>query len=306
MNLKELLATESRILGDGSMYELLRRHPDIEFDDHIAHAGLIYNDEFARVLERVARSYIDVAVAQALPMFTTTSTWRANRERVANSAFAEQRVNEDNARFFIDLRDSYVDSGISISIGGNIGPYGDAYKPEEALDTEAAREFHAWQLERLAESGVDFLMASTLPNVNEAMGIALAMNDTGKPFVISFVVDRNGCVFDGTRLNDAIHRIEDRIAHDNAHFAINCVHPAVLQSALQINPEIGDRIVAFSGNTSARSADELDELEELDTVEPEVFARAHRELLQTWPIPIVGGCCGTSPAHIEALARLDR
>ena len=133
MNLVELLENESRILGDGSMYELLRRHPDIEFDPQIAHAGLIYNPDFAKVIEGVVRAYIDVAVAQRMPMTTTTSTWRANRERVAASAFADKPVNQDNARFYLDLRDVYAESGITIAIGGNIGPKGDAYKPEEAL-----------------------------------------------------------------------------------------------------------------------------------------------------------------------------
>ena len=64
MNLHELLKTGQLILADGSMYELLRRSPEVEFDEHIAHAGLIYDPQGAAVLERVMREYIDVAVAQ--------------------------------------------------------------------------------------------------------------------------------------------------------------------------------------------------------------------------------------------------
>ena len=110
MNLHELLQSSRLILADGSMYELLRRSPEVEFDAHIAHSGLIYNAAWAQVLERVLREYIDVAVAQQLPMLATTTTWRANRERIEASAFSERAVNRDNARFLRTIVDSYGDA----------------------------------------------------------------------------------------------------------------------------------------------------------------------------------------------------
>jgi homocysteine S-methyltransferase len=72
--------------------------------------------------------------------------------------------------------------------------------------------------------------------------------------------------------------------------------------ALQHNPGIGKRITAFAANTSARSVDELDGLEELDTEDPGVFALANHRLLEACDIRIVGGCCGTGPEHMEAIA----
>ena len=43
MNFHELLQSSRLILADGSMYELLRRSPEVEFDAYIAHSGLIYD-----------------------------------------------------------------------------------------------------------------------------------------------------------------------------------------------------------------------------------------------------------------------
>jgi len=301
MDLNSLLAGDSRILSDGSMYELLRRSPEVDFDPHIAHAGLIYDDASRAVLERVMRAYIEVGVSRQLPMALTTTTWRANRERVEASAFAGRPVNEDNARLLLQLRDEYCGPGQPILVGGVIGPKGDAYKPGEAPSTKKARHFHAWQIDALAASGVDFLQAATVPAMPEARGIAQAMARTGLPYIISFVVEKSGKLLDGHSITEAIDEI-DAILPGSSRFAINCVHPSVVLQALDQNPRIGNLIVAFAGNTSARSVDELDGLEELDTEDPGAFADAHRRLLEDYDVRIIGGCCGTSPAHMEAIA----
>jgi homocysteine S-methyltransferase len=116
------------------------------------------------------------------------------------------------------------------------------------------------------------------------------------------VIDRSGRVLDGTLLGDAIAEIDASLPEAGVRFAVNCVHPTVMLEALQHNPGIGKRIVLFAANTSARSVDELDGLEELDTEEPGIFAEANQRLLNNCDIRILGGCCGTSPAHMEAIA----
>jgi homocysteine S-methyltransferase len=303
MNFHELLQSSRLILANGSLYELLRRSPEVEFDAHIAHSGLIYNADWAQVLERVLREYIDVAVARQLPMLATTTTWRANRDRIEASAFSGRAVNRDNARFLRNIVDSYGDARAEILIGGNIGPQGDAYKPEEAPDTDTAIAFHRYQIDDLVGE-VDFLQAATLPALPEALGISQLMAQTGLPYIISFVIDKSGCLLDGTRLADAIHRIDDIVPLATPYYAVNCVHPSVLQQALDLSPEIAGRIIGFNGNTSARSVEELDGLEELDVEAPGSFARANKTLQQAHGIRVIGGCCGTSPAHIHAIADL--
>ena len=181
MSFETLLQTEKHILSQGSVYELLRRSPEIVFDEHIFHAGLIYDDHSAKVIEQAFRSYIDTAVASGLSIAIDTATWRANEERIRASAFSNHAVNEDNVQFLNDIRNSYTDSEISILIVGDIGPRGDAYKPEEALDINSAQSFHSYQIERLASCEIDFLQASTLPAISEAIGIALVMDRTGLP-----------------------------------------------------------------------------------------------------------------------------
>ncbi|MCP4391745.1 MAG: homocysteine S-methyltransferase family protein, partial [Gammaproteobacteria bacterium] len=256
------------------------------------------------VLERVYRSYIDTALTAAMPVVVGTATWRANEERVRASVFSDRTVNQDNVRFLQAIRDSYADAEISILIEGDIGPRGDAYQPREALDIDTARSFHAWQIEALASSQVDFLQASTLPALSEATGIALAMAETGLPYAVSFVVEKSGCLLDGTRLLDAIARIDDAVGDNSARYSINCVHPTILLQALDNNPGIADRIISFCGNTSDLSTAELDGMEELQTQAPEKFALANKQLLQAHDIRIIGGCCGSGPEHIREIAAI--
>ena len=302
MSLESVLQTEEHILSQGSVFLLLKHSPEVVFDDYIFHAGLIYDERAAEVLAQVYRSYIDIAVAAGLPMAVSTATWRANKDRIKASAFADRAVNEDNARFMDDLRNSYTDSGIPILVKGDIGPRGDAYKPEEALDVKSARDFHSYQVERLASQNIDCLTASTLPAVSEATGIALAMAGTGKPYALSFVVGRDGRVLDGTMLGDAMKQIDDTVGDDSARYAVNCVHPSVLHLALDQNPEAEGRILSFSGNTSDLNPEELDALETLETQEPRSFALVNQKLLKAHHIPILGACCGSGPEHIKEMA----
>ncbi|MBK7448330.1 MAG: homocysteine S-methyltransferase family protein [Anaerolineales bacterium] len=96
------------------------------------------------------------------------------------------QINRDNVHFLSDLRAGY-DPSMSIFIGGLIGTWGDAYKPEQALSKLEAEQFHAKQLSELAEADVDFLYASPLPALTEAQGIAAAMSRLGLPYMLSLL-----------------------------------------------------------------------------------------------------------------------
>jgi hypothetical protein len=74
MSFESLLHGEKHILSQGSVYELLRRSPEVEFDEHIFHAGLIYDPRYAAVLERVYRSYIDTALTAGMSVVVGTAT----------------------------------------------------------------------------------------------------------------------------------------------------------------------------------------------------------------------------------------
>jgi homocysteine S-methyltransferase len=240
-------------------------------------------------------------------MCILTDTWRTNQERIDHSRFRSHKVNQDNARFLAKIRQSYASTANPIFIGGQVGPRGDAYKPEEALSSAYAERFHTPQVEALAESGVDFLLAATLPALSEAQGIALAMEKQGIPYILSFVIRKDGTILDGNSLARAITLIDDATQKPPTGYAINCVHPTIFKAGMQAlnkeNPQLSKRILYYQANTSARDPKELDGMDALETEKPEILAGLLLDSYQQFHTPFIGGCCGTDTSHIECLAR---
>lgn len=299
--LDELLREAPLLLTEGSVYERLRRHPHMPFDRELAHASLVYDRAARENLEATHREYLDIARRRRVPMLALTDTWRASAERVARSRFRGLPVNADNAAFLLEVRDAARAEGAEVLVGGNLGPRGDAYRPEEAPQAELAETLARPQVEELASARVDFLQASTLPSAREALGVARAMARTSAPYLLSFVVRRTGRLLDGTPLAEAIAAIDDGVTRPPTAYLVNCVHPSVLLDALE-ERSVGERLAGLQANTSRLSPEELDGREELDTDEPASFGRAMAALGRRFGLRVLGGCCGTDARHIEAIA----
>lgn len=298
----EVLASAPLLLTEGSIYERLRRDPSIRFDPELAHAALIYDDAARATLEEIHRAYIDIGIRHRLPFAALTDTWRASATRIARSSWQGRDVNGDNVRFLDGIRRT-LSPREPLFIGGLTGCHGDAYRPEEALQSGEAERFHAPQVDALAAAGVDFLLAATLPALSEALGIAKAMSATAVPYLISFVILESGTLLDGTPWNDAIATIDNGTSRPPLGYAVNCVHPARLLPALEtLRPAERDRVVALQGNTSRLAPWELDGRAELDGEAAGPFAEATARACAAAKIAMVGGCCGTDPSHIEAIA----
>ena len=79
MRVEAFLKTTSFALAEASVYERLRRHREIRFDPHLAHATLIYDAAAASILERVHREYFDIAQRHDLAMFAATDGRNCDR-----------------------------------------------------------------------------------------------------------------------------------------------------------------------------------------------------------------------------------
>ncbi|MGK2859357.1 MAG: homocysteine S-methyltransferase family protein, partial [Thermoanaerobaculia bacterium] len=189
MTLAQALARHATILAEGSVYELLRRDPRVSFDPDIAHAGLVYDELLSTLLAGVHREYLRIANDAGLPAIAFADTWRASEERVARSRFAGCDVNGDNVRF---IRELAKEAGGEVIVAAYTGPRGDGYRPDEAPGREEAMKIHAAQIEALAMSGVDLIIAATLPSLQEARGIASLLARSGVEWMLSFVVRRDG------------------------------------------------------------------------------------------------------------------
>lgn len=304
--LESLIGKSEFVITEGAILERIKREFKIKIDQNILHASLVYVPEGQRALTKIYTEYLDAAKKADLPIMITTPTWRANKERLQQSGFSNRNVNADCFRFLENIRNQYGEYKSKIYIGGLIGCRGDAYNPGEALTKEAAYAFHLYQAKFLAEAGVDFLIAQTLPATSEAIGLARAMAETGKEYIISFVIQPNGTLLDGVLLNDAIHAIDSFVDPKPLVYMVNCIHPTVLQDALRCSGNatqlVRRRLVGIQANTSRLKPDELDKSRQLITEDPEVFARSMFALREEnkW-LRIFGGCCGTDCRHIEKI-----
>jgi homocysteine S-methyltransferase len=304
MSFDEFIKTAGFALSEGSIYERLRRHPSVEFDPYIFHASLIYDEKAKQILAGVHREYMDVAQKYKIPTLITADTWRASQERIDSSKFKSRRVNQDNIQFMKELRDEYGKSPQPIFVVGQIGPRGDAYKPEEALSQIEAESFHRFQLEALAESDVDLLFAATLPAFSEALGIASVMSRLGLPYMLSFVIRPEGTLLDGTPLDKAMDMIDNSVPNPPTGYAVNCVHPKVFSGGMSaLDKPHRNRIYSFQANTANLRPEELNEAKELITEEPDILADLILDAHHEFHTLFMGGCCGTDTRHIEQLAQ---
>jgi homocysteine S-methyltransferase len=299
------------ILGEGAVIERLRRSGDMELDPFLVNSAFIYEDAQRAALERICRQYLDIGREFDLPLLISTPTWRASRERIEAAGYAGTDVNGDNVRFFEALRASYGVYSEKIVICGLMSCRGDAYSPAEALAADEARKFHAWQAEKLAGAGVDFLLAATLPAYSEALGLAFALAATGKPYLLSFVVRPAGTLLDGTPLKNAIAAIDAAVTPRPTAYLINCTHASFARAALlhasNSSAMVRQRIIGLLANTAALSPEELNDSTCLVEEDPQTFARTVAELHREPGLKILGGCCGTDDRHMRALAaRLAR
>jgi S-methylmethionine-dependent homocysteine/selenocysteine methylase len=186
-------------------------------------------------------------------------------------------------------------------INGVLGPRGDGYKAG-SMDGSEAEAYHSPQMAVFANSAADMVSAVTMNTVGEALGIARAAKAHAMPCVISFTVETDGRLVDGTTLREAIETVDERTGGYPTYFMINCAHPTHFRGVLEAGESWTGRIQGIRANASAKSHQELDDSTELDIGDIADLGRQYRFLTRTYPaMRVLGGCCGTDHRHIAAI-----
>lgn len=145
---------------------------------------------------------------------------------------------------------------------------------------------------------MDFLIAETLPALCEAIGIAQAMAATKYPYIISFVINRKSQVLDGTSLEYAFRTIDSLCDRPPLGYMINCSHPSFLRAKEQPDLVLS-RLIGMQANASSLDHADLEgsATAQVDAI-PE-WGNQMVELNTKFGVKILGGCCGTSAAHLQ-------
>ncbi len=294
----------SCILTEGALVERLKTEFNIRLDDPVNHAGLIYNKP--KILEKLYSQYIEIANKHNLPIMIMTPTRRVNYESVKDSKFRNKPIIPDACSYLNTIRERYNGKSQNILIGGLLGCKGDAYSGEKKMDMHSAYNFHSKQTVQFQKQKIDFLFAGIMPEINEAVGMARAMAETGIPYIISFMIRKDGCLMDGTVLSEAIKIVDNHVSVKPICFMTNCIHPSnlieALNNAKNKNSKSIKRFKGIQANASILSPEELNNCNVLQQDDFETMINEIAFLHDDFNLKIVGGCCGTNEKFLENLS----
>jgi len=250
--------------------------------------------------------YVPMAVKQGTGFVLESPTWRANPDWAARIGYDRNKLDKLN-RAAIDLmreiRDAYETERSPMAISGCVGPRGDGYDPGKVMSPDEAESYHAGQIGVFRDAGADFVTATTMTNVNEALGVARAARTAKMPCVISFTLETDGCLPTGEKLSEAITVVDRETDGAPAYYMINCAHPTHFDTVLESGTSWVMRLRGLRANSSKRSHAELDNAPELDSGNPQELGEQYRDLLRRFPqINVLGGCCGTDHRHVECIS----
>ena len=256
-------------------------------------------------LTRYFEGFLNLAKERDAGFILDSATWKAHRHwaRDLGADATELRAaNEGSIRYIGELRDRFAHNAKPIVLNAIIGPCGDAYRPDVAISTDQAEDYHAEQLGWIADTEADMVTAVTFNQASEAAGLVRAARSVGLPAVVSFTVETDGALPTGQSMADAIAEVDDASDSYPAYFMINCAHPEHFSKIL-VDAPWARRIRGIRANASRKSHAELDEAPELDAGNPAEMAGQYRELEDRMPwLNIFGGCCGTDLRHVTEIA----
>ncbi|MGC4110014.1 MAG: homocysteine S-methyltransferase family protein [Nocardioides sp.] len=298
----ETMAGGWRWVTDGGLETDLLFHHGADLPEFAAYP-LLRSDEGRALLRSYYEGYADVAAGARAGLRLEAPTWRANPDwgaRLGDGPEALADVNRRAVELLRGLEAEWGDRVDGTRVIGTLGPRGEGYSAGVATAAEEAADYHTAQVAAFAAAGADEIAALTLTDTAEALGVAWAAEAAGIPAVISFTVETDGRLADGTSLEEAVQAVDD--AGHPAYFMVNCAHPQHVLPALAGGGEWLERVRGLRCNASTQSHEELDEAETLDEGDVDVLVSGHRRLEQLLPrLEVVGGCCGTDVRHVAAL-----
>ncbi len=225
-----------------------------------------------------------------------TNTFGANARRL-NHFGLRDRVRELNlAGAAIARRAAEAHrekQGVEAFVAGAVGSLGSV----EGLAPEEVRAIFAEQIGALAEGGVDLLLAETMMSVMEAEQAVAAAREVAPalPIVVLATVNEAGRCLDGRSAEDFARAME---AAGASAVGCNCSSgpEAVLEAVSRMREATGLPLVAMPNAGLPRNV----EGRHIYLTSPEYmgsFAQKFVRAGASW----VGGCCGTTPAHIRSM-----
>ena len=223
-----------------------------------------------------------------------TCTFGGTRFRLSGHDLAH-RVVELNRRA-AELARSEAGSEAFVAV--DMGPTGKLLKPLGPLTAEDAAAAYAEQATGLVEGGVDFLLIETMGDLGEAQAaIGGVRRVTDLPIVCSFSFDTRGHTMMGVKPAAVAEQIDPLVQGIGANCGIDPSEYAEFLRAMR--SAAPDTLLWAKPNAGLpRIVDDHAVYE----ATPAYMGQIAKELCQAGA-QVIGGCCGTTPEHIRAMAQ---
>ncbi|MGQ3485956.1 betaine--homocysteine S-methyltransferase [Roseovarius pacificus] len=285
--LSKLLQTRDWLLADGATGTNLF-NMGLESGD----APELWNDMHP---ERITKLY-SMAVDAGSDIFLTNSfggnAARLKLHGAEKRARELSRISAEIGRDVADSRDR------PIVVAGSVGPTGEIMAPMGALTHELAVEIFHEQADGLKEGGADVLWLETISAPEEYKAAAEAFELAGMPWCGTMSFDTAGRTMMGMTSSDMVSMV-DGLANPPLAFGANCGVGAsdLLRTVLGFAAQGAERPIIAKGNAGIPKY--VDGHIHYDGT-PDLMAD-YAVLARDCGATIIGGCCGTTPEHLEKM-----
>ena len=228
-----------------------------------------------------------------------TNTFGAHRFKLGPHGLEAQvgKINREGARI---AREAVGEKGL---VAGAMGPLGKPLEPIGSIRADEAQAAYREQAEGLLEGGVDVFVIETMPSLDQAKAALAAVRSLGSelPVGVSLTFNEEGNTLYGDSPEDAVRELE---ALDVPLVGANCSQgPQAMLETLSRMAAVA-RSAKLAAMPNAGSPAYVDG-RYVYLCTPEYMATWARRFLEAGA-SVVGGCCGTTPAHIRDLVRSVR
>jgi S-methylmethionine-dependent homocysteine/selenocysteine methylase len=295
--LSKLIDARDPVLLDGGLgSEIERRGVDAGLPLWSANAVI----HAPWVLREIHEDYIR-AGAEIISTCTFRTTARTFRR--AGLTDASDSLTKEAVAIAREARTAFPER--TVLIAGSVGPLEDCYRPDLVPSPGELRAEHAEHTRRLVAAGVDLLFLETMGTIVEARIAAEEARETGSDFLLSFLGEQSGAIFGGQSLRDAVREVAPL---GPTAICANCLSPKViapllnnlLQAVRELPPDLRCPVGVYANVGSPV-------VEFTSPIVCEIGPEEYANYALQWHragFRLIGGCCGTTPEHIAALAKV--
>jgi methionine synthase I (cobalamin-dependent) len=229
-----------------------------------------------------------------------TCTFGGTRFRLEGNGLADRvvEINRNAAEFARSV------AGDGVFVAGDMGPTGQLLAPLGTVTAEQATAAYAEQAAGLAEGGADFLLIETMSDLSEARAaVEGARLASDLPIFCTFSFDSHGRTMMGVKPAQAAREMAPLVAGVGA----NCGRdPAEYAGFMQEMRQAAPGVFLWAKPNAGLPRIREGTLDEVTyDAEPEFMGHVALQLRNAGA-QIIGGCCGTTPAHLAAMAEALR